>query len=115
MDLFERVKAAAAPFPGVEEGTSYGTPALRVAKKLLARMKEDGETLVFPCATIDEKEFLVATEPDVYFETDHYRNYPHVLIRLNVVTDERLAAHMAEGWRRFANKKLLAQYEAANA
>ena len=109
------MKAAAAPFPGVEEGTSYGTPALRVSKKLLARMKEDGETLVFPCATIDEKEFLMATEPDVYFATDHYKNWPHVLIRLKVVTDERLAEHMAEGWHRFANKKLLAQHAAATA
>ena len=34
------------PLPGVSEGTCYGTPAFYVSKKLLARMKEDGETLV---------------------------------------------------------------------
>lgn len=111
MDLFERVRASA-PFPGVEVGTSYGTPALRVRKHLLARMHGDGETLVFPCSSIDEKEFLMQTEPSVYYETDHYRGYPHVLIRLPVVTDERLREHMEEGWRRFASKKLLAEWAA---
>jgi len=110
MELFERVRAAA-PFPGVEVGTSYGTPALRVRKHLLARMWDDGETLVFPCASIDEKEFLLQTEPEVYYETDHYRGYPHVLIRLAVVTDERLREHLADGWRRFASQKLLKEWE----
>ena len=32
--------------PEVEEGTSYGTPALRVRGKFFARLREDGETLV---------------------------------------------------------------------
>jgi hypothetical protein len=103
---FERV-ISAAPFPGVEVSTSYGTPALKVRKHLLARMKEDGETLVFPCSSLDEKAFFMQTEPEVYFETDHYRSYPHVLIRLAVVTDERLREHMEDGWRRFASKKMV--------
>lgn len=111
-DLFDRVRAAARPFPGVEESTSYGTAALKVRKHLLARMKEDGETFVFPCASIGEKAFLMESEPKVYFQTDHYRNYPHVLIRLGVVTDERLREHMEEGWRRFATKKMVAEWEA---
>lgn len=111
MESFERVRAAA-PFPGVEFGTSYGTAALRVRKPLIARMREDGETLVFSCSSIDEKEFLLNTEPSVYFETDHYRGYPHVLIRLGVVTDERLREHMEEGWRRFASMKMVREWEA---
>ncbi len=112
-DLFDRVRAAARPFPGVEESTSYGTAALKVRRHLLARMKEDGEAFVFPCGTIDEKEFLMDTEPEVYFQTNHYRNYPHVLIRLAVVTDERLREHMEDGWRRFATAKMVAEFEAA--
>ena len=31
--------------PGVEEGRSYGTPALHVCKKFMARLKEDGESI----------------------------------------------------------------------
>ncbi len=102
---------AAARLPGVDVSTSYGTPALKVRKHLLARMKEDGETLVFPCSSLDEKEFLMETEPEVYHETDHYRGYRHVLIHLAVVTDERLWEHMEDGWRRFASKKMVAEWE----
>jgi hypothetical protein len=40
------VRRLALAFPGVEEGLSYGTPGFRVRGKFLARMKEDGETLV---------------------------------------------------------------------
>ena len=71
-DSFRRIASLASHLPGVEESTSYGTPALRVRKKLLARMKEDGETVVIPTGSIDEKEFLIATEPDLYFQTPHY-------------------------------------------
>jgi YjbR len=46
---FETVRAIALALPGVEEGTSYGTPAFRVRGKFLARLREDGETLVVKC------------------------------------------------------------------
>lgn len=110
-DLFARVVRVASHLPGVEVGTSYGTPALKVKKKLLARMKEDGETVVIPTSSIDEKEFLIATEPEVYFQTDHYRAYPHVLVRLQVVTDNRLREMVEAAWRRAAPAKLVAEYE----
>ena len=43
---FAEVREAALKLPSVSEGTSYGTPCLRVAKSLIARLWEDGETLV---------------------------------------------------------------------
>jgi hypothetical protein len=46
---FETVREIALALPGVEEGTSYGTPAFRVRGKFLARLREDGETLVVKC------------------------------------------------------------------
>ena len=36
--MFDDVEAIALKWPGVETGTSYGTPALKVRKKLLARI-----------------------------------------------------------------------------
>ena len=110
-DLFQRVVALSAHLPGIEVSTSYGTPALKLKKKLLARMWEDGETVVIPTESVDEKEFLIATEPDVYFQTPHYFAYPYVLVRLPVVTDERLREMLEAAWRRAAPKKLLAEYE----
>jgi hypothetical protein len=45
---FDDVRRIALAWPEVEDGTSYGTPALKVRKKLLARLKEDGHSLVMP-------------------------------------------------------------------
>ena len=40
------VSLAQAELPEVEVSTSYGTPALKVRKKLFARLREDSEHLV---------------------------------------------------------------------
>jgi hypothetical protein len=45
---FDDVRQFALTWPEVEDGTSYGTPALKVRKKMLARLKEDGDSLVMP-------------------------------------------------------------------
>lgn len=108
-DHFQRVVRLAGGLPGVEVGSSYGTPALKVKKKLLARMKEDGETLAVPTESVDEKEFLIATEPEVYFQTGHYRNSRYVLVRLAIVTDTRLREMLEAAWRREAPAKLVAE------
>src|SRR4051812_31412005 len=71
--------------PGTEESTSYGTPAMKVRGKLIARLKEDGETIVVPMP-IAERDMRIAAEPDVFFLTDHYVPYPYVLVRLAKVT-----------------------------
>jgi len=46
---FEMARQIALALPGVEEGTSYGAPAFRVRGKFLARLREDGATLVVKC------------------------------------------------------------------
>ena len=56
---FDDVRKIALAWPEVEDGTSYGTPALKVRKKLLARLKEDGDSLVMPGVPRDEREMLV--------------------------------------------------------
>ena len=39
------------------------TPALKVRRKLLARLKEDGDSLVMPGVPLDEREMLVDRRP----------------------------------------------------
>ncbi len=41
---FDDIRAIALKWPEVSDGTSYGTPALKVRGKLLTRLKEDGES-----------------------------------------------------------------------
>lgn len=84
-----RAAAAAAQLPGIEESTSYGTPSLKVRGKSLMRVK-DGDTLVFMCP-LEEKELLMEAAPEIYFETDHYKGWPAVLVRLSSIDDAELS------------------------
>lgn len=106
------VRAILLALPGVEEGPCYGTPGFRVRKKILARLKEDGDTLALKVEFI-VRDVLLRDEPDAFYLTDHYRAYPMVLVRLSRVRRELLRELLVEAWRRAASKRLLAQYDAA--
>lgn len=107
---FDDVRAMGLALPGVGEGTSYGTPALKVGKKLLARLKEDGETLVLKLG-FDEREMLMAAEPSTFFITDHYRAYPNVLVRLAHVHPPTLRRLIEQAWRELAPKRLVQNFD----
>ncbi|MCE9668391.1 MmcQ/YjbR family DNA-binding protein [Myxococcus stipitatus] len=93
--------------PGMEEGTSYGTPSFRVRKKFIARMKEDGETLVVKVDP-EAREVLTRAEPETFFFTDHYAGYPeYLLVRLANVKRDVLARLLEEGWRSAASSQQL--------
>jgi hypothetical protein len=95
--------------PGVEAGSSYGTPGLRVQKKFLARLREP-DVLVLTAIDDIEKEFLLATQPETFFITDHYAGHPTILIRLSKVDRRQLKEMFARSWHRIAGKRLLAQH-----
>ena len=107
---YEAVRRIALTLPGVEEGTSYGTPALKVKGKFMARLQEDGETLVLRM-NIFERPYVLEAEPDVFFITDHYRDWPCVLLRLPAVTEPRLREAVVDAWRFVAPPKLVAAYD----
>ncbi len=98
--------AEAAGLPEVI-GTSYGTPALLVKDKSFVRMK-DGDTLVVMCA-LEEKELLLELDPQLYFETDHYKGWPAMLVRLSVIDDKSLTGRLVAAWRQKAPKRLAAK------
>ena len=86
---FKDVRRLVSSLKGVEEGTSYGTLAFKIGGKLIARLKEDGESLVVG-TTFEEREEMMAAEPEAYYITDHYLKYPWVLVRLSRVSPDAL-------------------------
>jgi hypothetical protein len=99
------------PWPGVAEQLCYGTPGFYVNKKLFARVKEDGGTLVVQ-SIIREKWIL--KDPLTYFITDHYLNYDYMLINLQRVAPEELTGLLQTAWYNRAPRKLQQQYEENN-
>ncbi|MCP3103019.1 MmcQ/YjbR family DNA-binding protein [Myxococcus sp. K15C18031901] len=104
------MRALALALPGMEEGSSYGTPSFRVRKKFIARLKEDGETLVVKVDP-EAREVLTRAEPETFFITDHYAGYPeYLLVRLAKVERSVLARLLEEGWRGAASGQQLAAH-----
>lgn len=110
MSSFERVRrlAESIGLPETTVGTSYGTPALLVKGKSFARMK-NAETLVVMCA-LEEKEMLMELDPSLFFETDHYKGWPAMLVRLSAIDNETLTQRLIAAWREKAPKRLAAQF-----
>ena len=98
--------AFALKLPGVEQGTSYGTPSLHVRKKLLARLKEDGETVAIR-VDFAERDVLIEMDPAVFYVTDHYRGYPAMLVRLKQVRFAMLERLIEQAWRMQAHRSLV--------
>jgi hypothetical protein len=108
---FDDVRKIALAWPEVEDGSSYGTPALKVRKKMLVRLKEDGDSLVMPGVPPDERDMLVERQPKVFFFTDHYRDYPMVLIRVSKAKRATIEPLLRRQWRALASKTAREAFE----
>jgi hypothetical protein len=86
---------------------THGTPGFYVQKKFLARLWENGEVLV---VRTDDREQWLNTDPQTFFITDHYRNYPTMLIDLERVEPEVLKRILIDAWQARASKTLLKQF-----
>jgi len=99
---FDRVRRLARQLEGVEEGTSYGSPALKVRGKMFACIAVDKsaepDTLAVRMSFL-ERDLRVKTEPAVYYLKPHYVNYPCVLARLSRISDDALCELLEAGWR----------------
>ena len=104
----EFIRKAVRHLPGVVEKPSYSTPGFFADKKLFARMKEDGETLVVQTY---EREKWMEADPETFFITDHYLNYDYMLISLKRVSPDDLAKLLTIAWCNRATNKLIKEYE----
>lgn len=99
---FEAVREIGLALPEVEDGMTYGTPALKVRGTLMACLAShksaEPNTLVvrFDIAQRDE---LIAGEPATYYLTDHYVSYPLVLVRLGRIHRDALKGLLTSAWR----------------
>lgn len=112
MATFDDVRAWALALPGVEEGTSYGTPALKVRGKLLARLRDEDGAIVLKVA-LEVRDLLLTTNPAAYYITPHYAGYPTVLVRLEHADADDLRDLLIAAWRDHAPKRLVAAYDRA--
>lgn len=92
---------------------TYGTPSLKVSGKFVLREREPG-ILALQRPSIDERDMLIEADPDLFFITDHYRDYPYVLVRLARLTPAHFKALFETIWREKALKKHIAAWMKAS-
>ena len=93
----ETVRQIALALPDTVERPSYGTPGFFVKKTLFARMLEDGERVVVKM-DFDQREMLMQAKPEAYYITDHYLNYPMMIVRLSKVSKSALKELLQGAW-----------------
>ncbi|MCR9279443.1 MAG: hypothetical protein NXH85_15915 [Pseudomonadaceae bacterium] len=110
MLTFQRIEELAGRFPGLESSTSYGTPALKVTKKLVLRMHQSEDAIVLILGSVSEQKQHIEDDPMSFYITDHYLDYPAVLIR-PTVSEVTFLELLERSWRRVARKQDLAIFE----
>jgi hypothetical protein len=100
---WDEVVAFALALPDTELSTSYGRPAVKVrGKAFVYPGREQGS---FAVATpLGEKELLMETEPEAFWETPHYRGWPAVLVRYGSPSRERIEMVIERAWWDRASK-----------
>jgi hypothetical protein len=116
---YAELEELALTLPETTSTPSYGgAPALRVNKKMFARLRGEmadhideltgapyGDVLMVGVADLGEKEALLAADGDAYFTIAHYDGYPAVLVRLDRADLEELRELILDAWRRAAPKR----------
>jgi hypothetical protein len=90
---FRSVRAIGLRLPGVEEGTMYGTPALKLGKRMIAciasnKAAEPGTLVVW--TDFEQRDALIEEAPQIYYLKEHYKAYPVVLVRLSKVSPDAM-------------------------
>jgi hypothetical protein len=89
----------------------YGSPAFKVRGELLTSIainKSAEPNTLAVRIDFDRRAELLAEAPDVYYLTDHYVNYPVVLVRLSRIQLDALRDLLGMAWR-FATAKTAAR------
>lgn len=58
------------------------------------------------------RDHLMHSQPAVFYITDHYNDYPAVLVRLGKAKKAQMAELLEAAWREFAPKKLVVEFDA---
>lgn len=107
---WEQIVKFASGLPEFEESTSYGTPALKVAGKLMGRLRTESDGGL--ALKTSDKEALVAGDDPAYYTTPHYDGYAYILVNLELADPQEVFELVDDAWHLAAPAKVRAQRDA---
>ena len=102
-DNWDDVVAFACSLPDVEMAPFYGTPCPKLNGKALAAPGREAGSFAAMCQP-DEKDILLETDPDTFWQTPHYEGWHALLVRFESDDPERIADVLRRAWRDRAKK-----------
>ena len=106
------VRAIALSLPGAYEQASFGgRPSFRTKPRMFCWIREDPEAVLVFVESLEEKEVLLASDPDVFFTTPHYDGYAAVLVRLDTAEAGEARELITDSWRLRAPKRFVKDFD----
>ena len=102
---FDAAIAIGRTLPDVEVTTTWGAPSLKVRGKMFAcvaiNKSAEPNSMVVRMDTA-QRDVLIEEDPATYYLTDHYIDYPCVLVRMSRVSPDALR-DLLQGAHRFVS------------
>lgn len=110
---YDELKALALSLglPEVTDTTSWGNPCLKAHGKLWVWWSPYADAAVFKC-DFDERDMLVAADPETFFVHPHYAKHRLVLVRAGRIDPGWARARLIAQWRAAAPKRWLKAWDA---
>ena len=107
-----RALALSLNLPEVLETTAWSNPCLKAHGKMWCWWSPYVDAAVFK-ADKDEREMLIAADPETFFVHPHYAPYNLVLVRAGRIDEGWARARLIRQWRDAAPKRWLKAWDAA--
>ena len=103
-----QARKIAQSFPGVYEKNSYGTPTFFVGKKVFTQIgSHQREAIMLLTQTLEERDHLIAADPQTFFITDHFKTYKGLLAHIGKLDAKTFRTLLERRWRAIAPKTLV--------
>ena len=106
---WDAVVAFALTLPATELASFYGTPTPKVGGKAFVAIGREPCSFVLMTA-LPDKAMLMEIAPQLFWETEHYRAWPAVLVRLRTGERDWLETLVARAWWDKAPRKIRSGY-----
>jgi hypothetical protein len=98
---------------GVEGGKAFAWTWKKRVEPKRARV-EQLDVFAVRVANQEEKQVLIASDPEKFFTEPHYNGFPAVLVRLDAIGGDELAELLTDAWRIAAPRKLVREFDAGS-
>ncbi len=105
-----RAVALSLGLPEVTDATAWGKPCLKAHGRMWCWWSPYADAAVFRAAR-DEREMLIAADPETFFLHPHYLPHDLVLVRAGRIDEDWARARLSRTWREAAPKRWLRAWD----